>query len=263
LLWVHNDSGDEARVYGINRSGDLVATLELPTSAQDFEAIALLARVEAADYLFVADTGDNLRTRADGVFVHRFEEPTSTEIHAGLNGASPKPRIDTMHLKFPAGPQDVEAFLVDPQSGELIFISKTFLGYPLLFRVRAFAAEATAELVGTMSPERTGQAIHFVTAADVSLDGAWVLVRTYTDVLLFSRSAGSSLTDALLGPACALPLPDETQGEAIAFMAGPASTKDVALPPPYVTIAEGAHPVLHEFGFASTPAMQHPELCRP
>ena len=59
-----------------------------------------------------------------------------------------------------------------------------------------------------------------VTAADISPDGSIILVRTYQQVLAFTRSWDESVAEALEGAPCVAPSRPEPQGEAVAWSAG-------------------------------------------
>ena len=77
---VHNDSGDEARVFAINRQGDVIHPEFLPYHGQQprpgrspwpGHAIELAAHYDwediasDADWLYIADTGNNGNARRD------------------------------------------------------------------------------------------------------------------------------------------------------------------------------------------------------
>lgn len=59
-----------------------------------------------------------------------------------------------------------------------------------------------------------------MTAADISPDGSIILVRTYQQVLAFTRSWDESVAEALGGAPCVAPSRPEPQGEAVAWSAG-------------------------------------------
>ncbi|MCV6624467.1 MAG: hypothetical protein OIF38_00100, partial [Cellvibrionaceae bacterium] len=59
VFWSHNDSGGEAAVYAVNAQGDLLKTVHLRGAQNyDWEEMA-----QDADYLYVADIGDNRAKR--------------------------------------------------------------------------------------------------------------------------------------------------------------------------------------------------------
>ena len=131
---------------------------------------------------------------------------------------------------------DAEALLVDPLTGELVIIDKNLLGWPSIYLKDSFSS-GQLSFRGQMTPERVGHALQYVTAADLSADGRFIGVRTYTDAFLFERSPDQSLVEALLQPGCRIPTADEIQGEALALIQ--VGTGHI---PSFVTISEGDQP---------------------
>src|SRR5262249_18418644 len=76
------------------------------------------------------------------------------------------------------------------------------------------------------------------TGGDISADGSMVALRTYGEVLLFTRAKGQSIADALKGPPGEAQPPNERQGEAIGFAPDGRG---------YVTISEGVKPHVNWF----------------
>jgi hypothetical protein len=155
--------------------------------------------------------------------------------------------VDTLTLKYPDGPKNAEALLLDPRSGELLVIQKSLTGGPVgIYSAPAdLAAGSTTVLtrVGTLTlPAGLENA---VTAGDIAPSGNTIALRTYGGVHLWSRGDQTLLT-ALAAPDCAGPVPAEVQGEAVGFR--PDSQG-------YYTVSEGASKVLHRFDApAATPA---------
>lgn len=250
LFWLHNDSGDSARVYALTSDGRAAGSIEIPRKAFDFEDIALERRQGAPDRIYVADTGDNLAVRKNGVFVHRFDEPTRGALLEVAPGSLQVDRVETMRLHFPDGPQNAEALLVDSHSGEIILITRPHMAPPEIYGVSEFTEEATLRHLGTITLQTSGHDFQIVTAADISADGRWLLLRSYSDILAFPRPAGESILQALLGKGCRIQPAFENQGEAIAFVTperpqglGRKAEKEPI--PDFVTIGEGAAQALH------------------
>jgi len=116
LLWVHNDSGDSARLFGIQSNGDLVVELSFPTiRAVDWEDIAL---DRATGYIYIGDIGDNFSVR-NTKQIYRFKEPL---IHSQTPRQVTVDTVDTLSFEYPDGRRDAEALLI--HDGDLIVISK-------------------------------------------------------------------------------------------------------------------------------------------
>ena len=130
-----------------------------------------------------------------------------------------------------------EAMVVDPVSGDLVFVTKEWsrLGTSGVYRSPAGLAAGsttTLERVGEV-PLEPGT---LVTGADVTRDGSLVALRSYGAVDLYRRPAGEPLWAAFSTTPCSGPSPGELQGESIAFAPDGGS---------YMTVAEGPDPVLH------------------
>ncbi|MFD7045802.1 hypothetical protein [Rhodococcus jostii] len=236
LYWVHNDSGDSARIFALDQDGAVKHTYSLAgAGAQDWEDIAIGGGpVAGRSYLYVGDIGDNARQRRE-VVVYRVPEPTVTG-----SGTETLKDVDVLRLQYPDGAHNAEAMLVDPLTGELVIIEKTENGGPArVYRAPAglvAGSVTTLDLVTTLTVPAGSS--NLVTGADVSADGRELAVRTYGGVLLWHRDLTSSLWGAWSSPPCSGPQPEESQGEAIAFYPDGRG---------YVTVGEGAHQYLHNF----------------
>jgi hypothetical protein len=233
VLWTHNDSGGDPALSAMADDGADLGTFTVEgAAATDWEDLASGPGPEAGtSYLYAADIGDNDAERPS-VTVYRVAEPDAAPTGADgtLRGATP------IELRYPDEPSDAEALLVDPLSGDLLVVTKSFSGTARILRAPAASLDGGAPVSLVAEGELSLGMLTAVTGGDVSPDGSLVLLRTYSSVLAFARPDGGSLVDALLGPSCAAPQAQEPQGEAVAFTtAGDA----------YVTVSEGAHPPLH------------------
>lgn len=214
-FWVHNDSGDSARFFAMSRSGSLLGTFPLSgVSANDWEDIAIGPKSDGGNYLYLGDVGDNNAVRSN-VSVHRVVEPLSTT-SATITSAN----YATLKLTYPNGARDVEAMFVDPIGGELFLITKRRL-VPEVYSVPTSAFDVPGQTVALTSLGTSSKLPLFATAADISPDGRFIVVRssTLSNGYLYERSAGQSVFDALKGMAFQFPLGSESQGEAIGWAA--------------------------------------------
>ena len=117
VLWTHNDSGDEPRLYAVGSEGRTLATLTLAgVEARDWEALAAGRDARGRPALFVGDIGDNQGVWPD-VSVYRVAEP------AQLRDATvPAVRY---RLRYADGSHNAEALLVDPRSNRLYVATKS------------------------------------------------------------------------------------------------------------------------------------------
>ena len=114
LLWTLNDSGGTPQVFALSRTGRLRAAVTLSGATNvDWEDIAIRGRT-----LYVGDIGDNAAQREE-IAIYRFAEPAP--------GTSAVP-ADRIVLRYPDGPRDAEALLIDPRTGTVVIVTKDFGG---------------------------------------------------------------------------------------------------------------------------------------
>ncbi len=251
VLWGHNDSGDTPRIWAIQVPAEGVGPeVQLPvveftvnkamdgwpepfptwaSTAVDWEDIAIgpFAGVEG-DAIFIADTGDNSFESADKrrLSVRVYVMPEPVEIVAGdITG------VTWFDITYDDGYHDSEAFFVDPLTGDMYLVEKQHHGGPAgVYRVAA--SDMAGQSAGTdLVAIRVAMIdVELATAADMSADGTMLAIRNYggapdgveNNGLLWTRTAGTTVTDMLAGQGCSLPnFPAEPwleiQGESIAF----------------------------------------------
>ncbi len=215
VLWVHNDSGDSARIYAVNTQGKHLTTVNLiGVNAIDFEDIA----IDAQNRIYVADIGDNATWR-DSVQIYRFDEPVGITGSININP-------DVINLTYPNGAHNAETLLVDPINGDLFILTKTDSGNSILFKAPAPITD-NMELIAVQSLNLDEE---FTTAGDISPEGNVILVRTYDHLYAWHRSADSTIGETLATQPLSWPVQSEQQGEAVGFTADGTG---------YFTISEG------------------------
>ncbi|HXV74736.1 MAG TPA: esterase-like activity of phytase family protein [Candidatus Polarisedimenticolaceae bacterium] len=215
VFWVHNDSGDRARVFAVTLDGEPVVPIdpdrrrakrdwpgvELPGATNvDWEDIAF-----EDGTLYIADTGNNGNARRDlGLYLVREPDP-----HAAHRTEA----VRFLPLRYPdqtAYPAedwefDCEALFVD--RGTPYFLTKhraagQWLGFLPGTKLYRLDTRSTEDNVLTLVGKRAD--LMMPTAADLSPDGRQLAVLTYMDLWIFDRPAEGD--DWLSGPARRLPL---------------------------------------------------------
>lgn len=193
VLWTHNDSGDEARLFAV-RDGATEAVVRLGgTSAYDWEAISRYRSPSGRSWLYVGDIGDNAEARSE-VVVHRVAEPTD------LRDQTVWPT--SYRMRYEDGRHDAEALLVHPQTGRIYVVAKDGAG--------VYEAPETLDPEGVNVLRRVAWAPMTVTDGAFLFDGRMVL-RNYTDAFV-SRGPGQ--------PQLVVRLPGTAQGESLAVAPG-------------------------------------------
>jgi hypothetical protein len=237
IWWVHNDSGDSARVFALDRTGAVRGTYAFDgIRAIDWEDIAVVAgTTPGSGVIYAADIGDNAANRAE-VELYRVTEPAVAL--TGPAATAELPAVETLHLTYPDGAHDAEALIVDPVFGDIVIIAKSLSGGKVnVYQAPAHLAPGSTTALTTVGRLALGTGLgNAVTAADVTADGSAVAVRTYGRVLVYDRTTARKVWTAFAGTACSAPRPAEGQGEAVGFRA---DAKQLA------TVSEGANQWLH------------------
>jgi hypothetical protein len=238
VLWMHNDSGHSEQLFALTTAGKTLAKYSLPHAAcVDWEDIAVAPGRDGKWYLYVGDTGTNQAARSPFV-IHRIEEPKVSLDQSPIEAVLE--RVEMFELEYPdARSHDSETLMADPETGDLLLVTKTTSGTSGVYLARApllAGSRRTLELVASLRTELdAGRGSERTTAGDISADGRWILIKTYTHAYLWHRPTGTSIARALGAPPCEVPLAREPQGEAIGFAADGLG---------YFTVSEGeAQPI--------------------
>lgn len=206
---THNDSGDAARVFRFDSAGKVLGVFTLEgIEARDWESIEIQA-VGGQPTVFVADIGDNLVDQRT-VRVYRFPEPS--------RDARSVTRFDTIRLRYPDGPRNSEALLVDPKTGDLYLVSKVDEGASEVYRASPKGRgneELTLTKVGEFTVGSMLPGTQSITGGGFSTDGKHVMVRTYVAAFEFVVPEQRHLWSGGKPTYVALPL--DVQGEALTY----------------------------------------------
>jgi hypothetical protein len=237
VLWLHND-GASGLLFALDTTGRLVALVKCPAEVEDLEDIALVPGPDREiDYLYLGDIGDNDAERRT-IRVVRFAEPTLSEARGEQVTVD---ATEVFELAYPDGPQDAEALLVDPRTGDLFVVTKE-RRRARVFTVSAGRLKPGGEIrltpLGSIDAEE-------VSAGDISADGRRIVLRREARGWLWDREAGEGLAAALQRPPREIPVRGKRQaanGEAIGF--APAGES-------YFTVSEGNRQPIYKFALSS------------
>ncbi|MGC4046079.1 MAG: hypothetical protein QM758_19990 [Armatimonas sp.] len=203
VLWINNDSGDGPFLYAVDaKTGQLRAYLKFAgVEAEDWEALRL-----GPDGVFsVGDIGDNDQERTN-IRLYRAPEPV---IPPGGPHRLTARGVQTFPLRYPDGPHNAEALLLDPKTKAHYIVTKTDSGISQVF---ALLGLRELKQLGTINAGGK------VTDGAISPDGHEVAILTYKHLLLWRLPAGKPLIAALQTRPTVLPVPKELKkAEAIAY----------------------------------------------
>lgn len=213
LLWAHNDSGDEPRIFGLTPQGRIVAEVGLQGATHiDWEDIARgPGPVKGASYLYIADIGDNAARRST-VSIYRIHEPRIDTSVRATRSTIAADSVERFVLRYPDGARDAEALLVDPNSGEIVIVTKREQRCRVYMTAKLPASGDTTTLTYVRDIP-----LQLVTGGDVSTDGSMIVLKTYLHLRMWERLPGTSLAASIIGAGTPLPYMPERQGEAVCF----------------------------------------------
>ncbi len=214
VFWAHNDSDQAFRVFALEDSGKVRATLTLtgatPRDIEDITVGPCEPRPGGASCLYLADTGDNFQRR-EQVRLYRVPEPEQL--------ADATLPVEALAFTYPEGPRDAESLIIDARTGRLAVITKTLDSLGEVYALDGLSPHEVgkATRLGTL---RVPQDLdRMTTAAALHASGERLLLRTYTRVWEVRRPKAQRLEELIQGEVAEVPGASQAQAEAITFTA--------------------------------------------
>ena len=219
IFWVHNDSDNDAFIYGISISCSVVCVLKIEnTSHTDWEDICTGKGPDSSkNYIYIGDIGDNNSVRTVKSII-RIEEPDLSNLEKVDTLIYSNP--DVLYFTFPDAVHDCEALMIDNLKRDLILVSKRLnnekvycFPYP-----QRLSDTTELEFLCELPFGNEGFTSSGVTCGDISQDGTEILMKTYGSVYYYQRSQNESIKDALSKQAQQVSVYSmEPQGEGICW----------------------------------------------
>ncbi|MEN3360533.1 MAG: hypothetical protein V7637_4515 [Mycobacteriales bacterium] len=229
-LYTINDGGSKLQVFVLDRSCRVRRVIANPTDPFDVEDLARTAD----GTLWLADIGDNDAQRST----------------VALELLTEAGEVTLFRFRYPDGPHDAEALLVD-RGGRPYIVTKeplrsgvyTPAGSPStrqptpLRKVTTLAFPPTGTSGGPVG--LASQVL--ATGGAVAPDGSRLVLRTYTDAYLWTIPNGDIAAALRADPVRRIPLPATAQGEAVTFSPDGRSllTSTEILPAPIYSVPIG------------------------
>ncbi|WP_283139094.1 hypothetical protein [Rhizohabitans arisaemae] len=208
------------QVWGLDGTGKAAVTINLPAgSNEDWEDIAAVKDRDGRRRIYLADTGDahNVRSRQGlpsrrEFRVIRFDEPDPAR-----TGTVAATGVAVQRLKYPDEvTHNVEAMLVQPGTGKVFLVNKTEKAEQ---KTTLWAAPAfSPNQVGTLTAVVPEIPVFRATGAAFSLSGDRLVIRNEQTAYLWKVVKGD-VAKAFENAPTEIPLPDQRQGEGVAFSA--------------------------------------------
>jgi len=219
VLWVINDSGDDARVYAIDEYGTLLSSTKVNGAENlDWEDIASFEK-DGKSYLLIADIGNNTVYR-DIFTLYVIEEP-------GL-GFSTSDIVWQIQFQYENGPRDTEAVAVDLLYETILLLSKrdvpaVLYELPLKPAQGVLSARRLGDVTSIPQPRRAEikTALDYYhaqpTAMDMTPDGARLAILTYRRLFIYDLHPDKTIIESLNQKPQQFEFPTLAQPEALCF----------------------------------------------
>jgi len=200
VMWVHNDSGDAAKLYAL-RLSDCAVVGELTlsgVSARDFEGLAMGRDARGRPVLWVGDIGDNRDSWSD-VSIYQIREPKKLR--------NRNAEVTRYRFTYEDRPHNAETILADPVSQQLWIVTKQLAGGSI------YALPKKLKKSGINIARKISPATGLITDGAMKPDGTGFVLRDYFDAQFLNGLPEGELMEEIQ-------LPAQPQGEAIAWLPG-------------------------------------------
>lgn len=182
VFWTHNDSGDDAFLFAIDKSGAKLGTYKVTGAKNnDWEDVAAFKNGAGECFLYVGDIGNNERTRSE-MTIYRVKEPNVSDADKSSGKKNPAATEAAQAIKFvyPDIRQDAETLLVHPQTGDIYVLSKSISRASGVYKLAAnydLNKTNTLEKIADFSVPAVPDG--FLTGGGVAPDGRRVIICDY------------------------------------------------------------------------------------
>ena len=212
VLWSHNDSGDESRLYAMTMQARHLAIFQLQgIEAIDWEDIACgPGPYTEISYIYIADMGDNKAKRKTKT-IYRLKEPLLPD--SPSNNIIPLKDFDSIRFQYPDGIRDAETLMIDPVTLDIYIVSKR----EKQVRVYSLPYPQSVDRINVLEYVAT-LPFSWAVGGDIAPDGNEMLVKTDSMVYYWKKSDKDSIKHFFSTPnLISVPYTQELQGEAICW----------------------------------------------
>jgi hypothetical protein len=211
ILWTHNDSGGENKIFSLNQEGkDLAEFMIQGASNRDWEDMAV-CKHQNTSYIYVADIGDNNKVFSSYT-IYKFKEPNLNNIASLTNTAVED--VEKIQFQYADGSRDAETLLVEGASQDIYIVSKRD-AKSRLYVIRFPYSQTSTNTAQFIAELPFSGAV----GGSISPSGKEVLIKNYGKVFYWKKANNENLEILLQTKPVELPYTAEPQGEAIAWKA--------------------------------------------
>lgn len=182
VFWTHNDSGDDALVYALDKKGEKLGTWKVSGAKNvDWEDIATLKNENGECFLFIGEIGNNARERGEFT-VYRVKEPKISDADKDSTKKNPSATENAESIKFtyPDIRHDAETLMIHPQTGDIYILTKRVSDSAGVYKLKSnFDPNKTNTLEKIADISVPAIPNGLLTGGDISPDGKRVAVCDY------------------------------------------------------------------------------------
>ncbi|MDH3494334.1 MAG: hypothetical protein OEM82_12340 [Acidobacteriota bacterium] len=171
VFWTHNDSGDGGNIYALDDKARLIGEFTVSGALnRDWEDIASFKSANGECFLFIADTGNNGRSRSSFA-IYKLKEPK-------IKKEGPAPLTEKavpIIFSYPDMRHDAESIFVHPESETIYVITKRISDAAGVYKLEK--GSGTAKKVADIEVPSVPKGL--ITGAAISPDGKRVIICDY------------------------------------------------------------------------------------
>lgn len=221
--WMHNDSGDSARLFLVRFDGSTRAVVRVrDTRPYDWEDLCSFTQ-DGASWLLIGDIGDNARRRGSSgpnalppCRLLLLKEQPLPEAKKDQPARAEWTAHAEIEFSFEDGPLDCESLAVDVENQVILLLSKS---QPLTCGLYQLPLSLTSGRRTQVAKRISSVGVPFATAMDMAPSGRQLAIVTMLNGMLVTRLDGETWSQACQRPQQVLNLPPRKQGESVCFSA--------------------------------------------
>jgi hypothetical protein len=221
VFWTHNDSGDDALLYALNKKGEKLGTFKVRGAENvDWEDIAAFQDKQGKCFLYVGDIGNNTRNR-DVFTIYRVAEPkvSGADKNSSKKNPSKTENAEAIKFEYPDLRHDAETLMVNPNNADIYILSKRLSDSAGVYKLAAdYDLNKTNKLekIGDFKVPAIPNGL--LTGGDISPDGKRVVLCDYFNAYEINLPAKAKNFDEIWKQKpLIVELGERAQGEAIGY----------------------------------------------
>ena len=220
VFWTHNDSGNGAFVYALNKKGKKLGTWKVTDAKNvDWEDIAIIKDKNGKCFLYIGDIGNNTRSR--GTFIiYKVKEPKVSKIDKTSSEKKPQTteKAESIKFKYPNTRRNSETLMIHPKTEDIYIFSKRYTGASGVYKLLAKTSSGINTLKKVADLSLPALPNGLLTGGEISSDGKRIILCDYFNAyeLVLPKDA-NSFDEIWKNDSSIIELGKREQGEAICY----------------------------------------------